>query len=516
MDDHPYLRRLCDGTVKQLSPFTGTEVWTVPGRANRPLRLPQVEVRPLSSHMHTHTCAFCSGRYLETPPEYARIVRFASVKDDDAASADAGSGNAGAGAGAAGSGNAGAAAAGAGAADGQGAKAGPKAAGANARLGDTTGSGEAGADARLGANTRAGDSWHTFFGLLPEYLDQSVADFRRIPNLFEILPFNYWQANYGFELPERCRDRLENYLADAAGYEHLRAIVSAKLRASGAGDAEIAELNLSDIRRHSAGFFGGSHDVLVARRHWRDDAVDTTGLAGSATLSVAEHRVWTQWAVNAMHAQYLQNKHVKYVAVFQNWLRPAGASFDHLHKQVVGVDSLGASLQAEIARVNANSNIYRDFVDWAYRAGLVVAANDGAVALAGVGHRYPSLEVYSTGPVSEPWLMEPEQVDAVSDLVHALHQATGTQVPLNEEWHYRAPGVAKEMPWRVVLKWRVSTLAGFEGATKIYLNTIDPRSLRERVVRELQQLRASQTGALAPGIRIGDECEQPYLQYGRP
>lgn len=469
MDDHPYLRRLCDGTVKQLSPFTGTEVWTVPGRANRPLRLPQVEVRPLTPHMHTHTCAFCSGRYLETPPEYARIVRFASVKDDD----DAG---------------------------GQGAKAGAKAAGANARL---------------GANTGAGAAWHTFFGLLPEYLDQSVAEFRRIPNLFEILPFNYWQANYGFKLPERCRDRLENYLADAAGYEHLRAIVSAKLRASGAGDAEIAELNLSDIRRHSAGFFGGSHDVLVARRHWRDDAVDTTGLAGSATLSVAEHRVWTQWAVNAMHAQYLQNKHVKYVAVFQNWLRPAGASFDHLHKQVVGVDSLGASLQAEIARVNANGNIYRDFVDWAYRTGLVVAANDGAVALAGVGHRYPSLEVYSTGPVSEPWLMEPEQVDAVSDLVHALHQATGTQVPLNEEWHYRAPGVAKEMPWRVVLKWRVSTLAGFEGATKIYLNTIDPRSLRERVVRELEQLRASQAGALATGIRIGDECEQPYLQYGR-
>lgn len=483
MDDHPYLRRLCDGTVKQLSPFTGTEVWTVPGRANRPLRLPQVEVRPLTPHMHTHTCAFCSGRYLETPPEYARIVRFASVKDDDAASADAGARTTG-------SGNAGSAAAGA-------------------------GTGASGANARLGANAGAGDTWHTFFGLLPEYLDQSVADFRRIPNLFEILPFNYWQANYGFELPERCRDRLENYLADAAGYEHLRAIVSAKLRASGAGDAEIAELNLSDIRRHSAGFFGGSHDVLVARRHWRDDAVDTTGLAGSATLSVAEHRVWTQWAVNAMHAQYLQNKHVKYVAVFQNWLRPAGASFDHLHKQVVGVDSLGASLQAEIARVNANGNIYRDFVDWAYRAGLVVAANDGAVALAGVGHRYPSLEVYSTGPVSEPWLMEPEQVDAVSDLVHALHQATGTQVPLNEEWHYRAPGVAKEMPWRVVLKWRVSTLAGFEGATKIYLNTIDPRSLRERVVRKLEQLRASQAGALAPGIRIGDECEQPYLQYGR-
>ena len=278
MDDPPYLRRLCDGTVKQLSPFTGTEVWTVPGRANRPLRLPQVEVRPLSPHMHTHTCAFCSGRYLETPPEYARIVRFAAVKDDGAGSGNAGARtNAGAGT------NAGAAAFGA----------------------DTE---AANAKAAASADAGAGDTWHTFFGLLPEYLNQSVADFRRIPNLFEILPFNYWQANYGFKLPERCRDRLENYLADAAGYEHLRAIVSAKLRASGAGDAEISELNLGDIRRHSAGFFGGSHDVLVARRHWRDDAVDTTGLAGSATLSVSEHRVWTQWAVNAMHAQYLQNR----------------------------------------------------------------------------------------------------------------------------------------------------------------------------------------------------------------
>ena len=31
------LTRLADGTVKQISPFTGTEVWTVPGRANRPI-----------------------------------------------------------------------------------------------------------------------------------------------------------------------------------------------------------------------------------------------------------------------------------------------------------------------------------------------------------------------------------------------------------------------------------------------------------------------------------------------
>ena len=31
------LRRLPDGTVKQVSPLTGTTVWTLPGRAHRPL-----------------------------------------------------------------------------------------------------------------------------------------------------------------------------------------------------------------------------------------------------------------------------------------------------------------------------------------------------------------------------------------------------------------------------------------------------------------------------------------------
>jgi hypothetical protein len=69
------------------------------------------------------------------------------------------------------------------------------------------------------------------------------------------------------------------------------------------------------------------------------------------------------------------------------------------------------------------------------------------------------------------------------------------------------------MPWRVVLKWRISNPAGFEGGTKVYVNTIDPWELRRRAVQSLQELRAE--GRLAPGIRIGDECaaEDARLHY---
>jgi hypothetical protein len=66
------------------------------------------------------------------------------------------------------------------------------------------------------------------------------------------------------------------------------------------------------------------------------------------------------------------------------------------------------------------------------------------------------------------------------------------------------------MPWRIVLKWRVSTLAGFEGGTKVYVNTIDPFTLRDHAVAGLRRLRAE--GVIA-GMRIGDECAPPRLGY---
>jgi galactose-1-phosphate uridylyltransferase len=116
--------------------------------------------------------------------------------------------------------------------------------------------------------------------------------------------------------------------------------------------------------------------------------------------------------------------------------------------------------------------------------------------------------VYSKSEAPDPWNHTSEELAGMADLLHAAHAATGPAVPTNEEWHTRPVDVALAMPWRVMLKWRVSTVAGFEGATKIYLNTIDPRSLRDRVTPELVRLRAA--GVIAPDIRIGSEVS------GRP
>ncbi|WP_294942758.1 DUF4921 family protein [uncultured Microbacterium sp.] len=409
------IRRLPDGTVKQIGPLTGTRVWTVPGRANRPLSAPREDVHRLGPGEDRRLCAFCVDRYLETTPEKARLIgpRFEEVR-------------------------------------------------------------------RVPAHA----------------LNDSVAEFRRFGNLFEIVSAEYWRENHGYRQPTGIVQWAEEYLSDPVGRVHMEKLAEIRARAAGAETSlEEAALDL----------LGGSHDVVVARRHVVDGASTDAELASAGTLSPDEHAAYVAFTVQALAEIQAAQPHAAYVSVFQNWLRPAGASFEHLHKQLVAIDDHGPQVDHELRLLSHDRGLYQhEIADLAVSEGLVVAATDGAVAFAGVGHRYPAFEIFSTSAANLPQEHTDAETRAVSDLLHALHAATGVHVPTNEEWHYRPPGAPWPMPWRVVLKWRISTPAGFEGGTKIYVNTIDPWELRRRTVAGLQELR--EAGRLADGIRIGDEC----------
>lgn len=431
VDDNLYYRELPDGTIKQTNPFSGVQVWTVPGRGARPLSRPVVGPRPLAKADRVSACAFCADRVLETPPEKCRLV------PDP--------------------------------------------------FGDVRG------------------SFRTLHHLPASELSASTAEFRRVPNLFEILTWQYWHDNHGVDLSAEARDWQESYLADQAGLSHVQRVLDAKFSAQGLS-LRAAALNPADLRRESAPFFGGGHDVIIACRHYTDDAATTAGLAGSGQLSVAEHRAFIALTVSSTADLYASNSEARYVAVFQNWLEPAGASFDHLHKQLVAIDEIGASNEAALEKVNGDPYLFNRWgPDFAIDHHLMLAANDQAVAFVAFGHRYPSVAIWSTSRIDQPWEMADEEVDGLSDLLHAIHVALGSDVACNEEWHHRPVGVGTAMPWHVVLKLRVSNPAGFEGGTKIYVNTISPASLCARLLPRLMEARNA--GRIAEGIRIGDECE---------
>lgn len=407
--------RMPDGTVKQVGPLTGTRVWTVPGRANRPLAAPRAAPRRLKPGEATRLCAFCADRYLETTPEKTRLV---------------------------------------------------------------------------------GPDFTEHRHVPAAQLFDTVAEFRRFANLFEIVSAEYWRENHGFRQPAAVFEWAQQYLAEPAGLAHIEQL--AEIRAAAGGISTSVEEAALDL-------LGGSHDVIVARRHVVDGAVTDDQLVSSGVLTPDEHAAYFVFTVRSLEEIQAAQPNAAYVAVFQNWLRPAGASFEHLHKQLVAIDDHGPQVDREQRMLASDRHIYqRREVDLAVSQRLLVAATDGAVAFAGIGHRYPAFVVCSTSDAQLPQEHSDAGVRAVADLVHALHAATGADVPTNEEWHYRPPRAPWPMPWRVVLKWRISNPAGFEGGTKVYVNTIDPWELRRRAVDALVELRAQ--GRIAGGIRIGDEC----------
>ncbi len=424
------LEQLPDGTVRQQSPLTGTVVWTVPGRSNRPIPSALPAPQPLDPASSQAVCAFCPGRYLETPPERSRLVL-----DPDAG--------------------------------------GPA-------------------------------PWSVLENLPAEQLGETVADFRRFPNLFEILAFEYWHANHGYEIPAAARARATEYAATPVGRDHVLAIKRTRMQSAGASAQEIAAEPEEQLLARAGALFDSSHDVIAARRHFIDGATWDDELASSGDLTALEHHAFLSLTVDGLADLNRTNPFARYVAAFQNWLRPAGASFDHLHKQLVAIDEYGPLMTRALGMLRDAPDLFNTtIVDPAARERLVIAENDHCIAVAGVGHRYPTVEIYATGRAQLPWEHSPDALRGVSDVVHACHAATGRTVPTNEEWHYRPIGAEAAMPWRINLKWRVSTLAGFEGGTKINVNTISPFTLRQRMVDALVGLRS--TGRIEP-MAIGDEC----------
>ncbi|MBC7291398.1 MAG: DUF4921 family protein [Actinotalea sp.] len=333
-------------------------------------------------------------------------------------------------------------------------------------------------------------------------LQETDAELRRIPNLFEILSADYWRADHGWVVPADVRARAEAYVADPVGREHVLAVLRRRAAAEGVDEGAWARRTEADRLERAVDLFAGSHDVVVARRHHVDGARFDDELAGAGTLTPEEHHRFVAFTVDTVRSLYAEQPNARYVVAFQNWLRPAGASFDHLHKQVIAIDEPGPRMATVLARLREDRDVVRRRVlAHAQEQGLVVARTEHAVALAGVGHTYPAFEVWSLED-RLPWEHDEEQVRGMSDLLHALHAVTGVTMPSNEEWHHRPPDATERLPWHVVLKWRDATAAGFEGATGIHVTTVDPHVLRADAVARLRELRAG--GVVAP-VRLGDE-----------
>jgi galactose-1-phosphate uridylyltransferase len=341
--------------------------------------------------------------------------------------------------------------------------------------------------------------------LNPDMFESSKAIYRRVANLFEIVTIDYWAKNHGFQLSPAQTHWKRSYLDNPRGLEHVIQMIDTKLRLRGKSPEEVSTMGQEEKLRLSDAFFGGAHELIISRNHYKPGAEFDTDLYSSGEMTHEEHFQYLRFTIDAMMDIYTNNRYVRYVTIFQNWLQAAGASLDHLHKQLVGLDEWGTSIQSEVDIAREHPNIYNEaIVNFSAYNNLIFAENDYAIALSEMGHRFPTMAVYSKSRNARPEEHTEEELRGFSDLVHACHAATGSQVPCNEEWYYSPRDAVDVMPWHILIKWRTINQAGFEGGTKIYINPVSPVALRDMVVPRLYELRNE---GKIKGLRIATECE---------
>jgi galactose-1-phosphate uridylyltransferase len=421
-----FYNQMPDGTIKQLNPFTGTEVWSVPGRGNKPITndIPRT-AKKIETHSPEDYCSFCEARYFETPPEKARLI--------------------------------------------------------------------------LDNN-----QYKKLEHINAEEYSSNFAEFRRVPNLFEIVTLDYWRKNYDYKLTGEKIDFKNKYLSSRKGLEHVLKVIDAKLSLSGRTPEQLGKMSIEDKLSLSDSFFGGGHELIIAKNHYVKNAEWDSQLLSSGDLTPEEHYQYMKFTIETKEDIFKGNRYVRYISVFQNWLKPAGASFDHLHKQLVALDEWGNTISAQTEMIRKDPNVFNTYgANLAGMLNLIVAENDYAIAYAGIGHRYPTLEIFSKSKHSRPSTQTQEEIRGMSDLIHALHAASGSQISCNEEWYYTPIDSIYSMPWHILIKWRMNVPAGFEGGTNIYINPVSPINLRDKVVPRLYQLRDER---LIAQIRIAEEC----------
>jgi galactose-1-phosphate uridylyltransferase len=166
-----------------------------------------------------------------------------------------------------------------------------------------------------------------------------------------------------------------------------------------------------------------------------------------------------------------------------------------------------------MALLRENPNLYNEMgPNLALYFNLVIAENEHSIAFADIGHRYPTISIFSKSEKIYPYDFSDKELKGFSDMIHCIHSALTSQIASNEEWYYTPTDSIDIMPWHILIKLRINVPAGFEGGTKIYINPMSPYDLRDKVITRLKELRQQKKIAK---IDVGEECKtkQNPLNY---
>jgi UDPglucose--hexose-1-phosphate uridylyltransferase len=181
---------------------------------------------------------------------------------------------------------------------------------------------------------------------------------------------------------------------------------------------------------------------------------------------------------------------IAWATVFKNSGPEAGASLEHLHSQLVGLDFVPPVMEAELAAASQPGHSFATMIEQAEASGCLVAEAGDVVALIPPAPRQP-FETWILPRLPEPLFSaaSPERVAAVADLTRHVVARLGAAVPGADYnwWLHQAPygergAAASRWHWHLEILPRLAAFAGFELGTGCHITTLSPEESARRLM----------------------------------
>jgi UDPglucose--hexose-1-phosphate uridylyltransferase len=217
---------------------------------------------------------------------------------------------------------------------------------------------------------------------------------------------------------------------------------------------------------------GGIHDVVIESPRHDCSILDVDADAWHDVWSLCRQRLAVVASLDSL----------AWVTVFKNSGPKAGASLEHVHSQIVGLDVVPPAIDAELNAVRQDAATFPRLLEAARRGGRIIAERGDLVALVPPAPRQP-YETWIVSTCPEPYFHSTSlaRVMAVAelsrDLVGRLERiAPGCHY---NWWLHQAPfprsltddRIAASWHWHLEIVPRLSEFAGFEIGTGCHITT---------------------------------------------
>lgn len=224
----------------------------------------------------------------------------------------------------------------------------------------------------------------------------------------------------------------------------------------------------------------GVHDVIIEARDHLRCILESDQATWRDVWQLIQHRLAMLHEIDG----------IQWATVFKNAGTNAGASLEHLHSQLVGLDFIPPSVQLKMASLVKNSQSFYQLIDLAEKNDSIIAESHGIIAIIAPAPRQP-FETWILPREPDPFfsLTTSSNVDALANLTRTVVAKLRTVLPqVNYNWWlHQAPfgdlhsAIKKHWHWHLEILPRIAPLAGFELGTGCYISTLSPEDAAQQL-----------------------------------